>query len=253
MAFVARAVAHGFRVAEAPIIFRAPTAALAGVSGRDVSSFASQLLPLRRQAAAVRRRRLSPAGRQFTASHFGAPQDLERLGAADRFFGWTLEGLAPYLHGRVLEVGAGVGTITRRLVESDPELRIVALEPAANVFADLASYAALNPRVSAHRQTLREYLPAMEEPFDAVVYLNVLEHVADDAAELRLAAAALRPGGALLVFGPALGLRPAAGAGQPAAAAGHAAAAAGQERHPGGPQALTGPPDREAQGDARLR
>ena len=42
------------------------------------------------------------------------------------------------------------------------------------------------------------------EPFDAVVYLNVLEHVEDDAGELRLAASALRPGGALLVFGPPL-------------------------------------------------
>ena len=32
----------------------------------------------------------------------------------------------------------------------------------------------------------------------------MLEHIEDDAGELRLAAAALRPGGALLVFGPAL-------------------------------------------------
>jgi len=32
----------------------------------------------------------------------------------------------------------------------------------------------------------------------------VLEHVEDDATELQLAAAAMRPGGSLLVFGPAL-------------------------------------------------
>ena len=35
------------------------------------------------------------------------------------------------------------------------------------------------------------------------MYLNVLEHIADDSIELARAAAALRPGGALLVFGPA--------------------------------------------------
>jgi hypothetical protein len=35
------------------------------------------------------------------------------------------------------------------------------------------------------------------------MYLNVLEHIADDGAELAMAAAALRSGGALLVFGPA--------------------------------------------------
>ena len=116
----------------------------------------------------------------------------------------TLEEFAPYLRGRVPEVGAGIGTITRHLVESNRELSVVALEPAGNVYASLASYAALTSRVSAHRQTLREFLPVQDEPLDAVVYLNVLEHIEDDAEELRLAAAALRPGGALLVFGPAL-------------------------------------------------
>jgi SAM-dependent methyltransferase len=64
--------------------------------------------------------------------------------------------------------------------------------------------AALTPRVNAARQTLAEYLAGSPEPFDAVVYLNVLEHVEDDERELRLAAEALRPGGALLVFGPGL-------------------------------------------------
>ena len=80
----------------------------------------------------------------------------------------------------------------------------MALEPAGNVFADLASFAAVTPRVAAHQQTLREYQAAVDEPFDAAVYLNVLEHVEDDAGELRRVAATLRPGGALLVFGPAL-------------------------------------------------
>ena len=42
---------------------------------------------------------------------------------------------------------------------------------------------------------------------DAVLYLNVLEHIQDDAAELRHAAEALRPRGALLIFGPALSWR----------------------------------------------
>src|SRR5215211_1513026 len=204
MAFVAAAVGRGRRVGEGAIIYRPPASALRPVGGREAASFAAQLVPLRRVRRRLRTERLSPGGRRFSEETFGAAGDLERLGTAEHFFGWALEEFRPFLHGRVLEVGAGMGTITRRLVELDPEMSIVALEPAANVFGDLASFAALTPRVTAARQTLAEYLATDGERFDAVVYLNVLEHVEDDATELRLAAAALRPGGTLLVFGPAL-------------------------------------------------
>jgi SAM-dependent methyltransferase len=203
-AFVAMAVARGYRVGEAAIIYRPAVGGGGGLRGGDVAAFARQLVALREQVDRTRQRRLSTAGRAFTDDHFGAAQDLERLGTARHFFDWVLDVFDPYLRGRVLEVGAGLGTITRMLVDRYPELSVVALEPAGNVFPDLESYAALTPRVAACRQTLAEYEPDPGNGFDAVVYLNVLEHIADDAQELRLAAEALRPGGALLVFGPAL-------------------------------------------------
>ena len=205
MALVTEMVARGYRVGEGPIIYRAPAAALARTSGQDIVSFARQVLRLRRFASGVRRQRLSPPGRQFSTDTFEAAEDLERLGTADRFFDWTLEAFEPYLNGTVLEVGAGLGTITRKLVEARPDMSVVALEPAGNVFSDLASYAAVAPRVMAHQQTTEEFLASSDpQPFDAVLYLNVLEHIEDERLELRLAAQALRPGGALLVFGPAL-------------------------------------------------
>jgi SAM-dependent methyltransferase len=204
-AFVAMAVARGHRVRESPIIYRVPAGPGGELRGPDVASFAWHLLALRSQVDRTRQRRLSAPGQTFTDDHFGAAQDLERLGTARHFFGWVLEEFDPFLKGRVLEVGAGLGSITRMLVDRYPELSIVALEPAENVFPDLESIAALEPRVTAHRQTLAEYRPGPGERFDAVVYLNVLEHIDDDAGELRLAAGVLRPGGALLVFGPALG------------------------------------------------
>jgi 2-polyprenyl-3-methyl-5-hydroxy-6-metoxy-1,4-benzoquinol methylase len=203
-AFVAMAVARGYRIGEAAIIYRPAAGGGGGLGRGDVAAFARQLLALRGQVDRTRQRRLSISGRKFSDDHFGAAQDLERLGTAKRFFDWVLDVFDPYLQGRVLEVGAGLGTITRKLVDRYPELSIVALEPAGNVFADLASYAALTPRVTASRQTLAEYEPDPGEAFDAVVYINVLEHIADDSQELQLAAKTLRPGGALLVFGPAL-------------------------------------------------
>jgi SAM-dependent methyltransferase len=202
--FVATAMARGYRVGEAPIIYRPSIAGGGGLTIGDVREFASHLLALRKTVHDVRQRRLSPVGRTFDVDHFGAQDDLENLGTSKYFFDWVLEEFEPYLHGRVLEVGAGTGTITRKLVERHPDVSVVALEPADNMFAVLQPYAALTPRVSARKETLVEFEAEAATGFDAVLYVNVLEHIADDERELGLAATALRPGGALLVFGPAL-------------------------------------------------
>ena len=199
--FVALAVAMGYRVGEAPIMYRSPVGAVGGMGVGDVAGFVADLGALRRSTTEVRRRRLSPVNRVFGDEHFAAADDLEQLGAAENFFDWVLDGFDRDLRGDVLEVGAGTGTITRRLVERYPDIAVTALEPAGNMAAELSSFAALHPRVEAHRRTLAQ-VPA-DEAFDAVLYLNVLEHIGDDRTEVALAARALRPGGALLVFGPA--------------------------------------------------
>jgi SAM-dependent methyltransferase len=49
-----------------------------------------------------------------------------------------------------------------------------------------------------------EALPVVEESFDAVMALDVLEHLDDDATGLREAARLVRPGGLLLITVPAL-------------------------------------------------
>lgn len=200
--FVATAVARGYRVGEGPIIYRAPAARGGGLGFGDVAQFVHHLGSLRRAVDRARGPRLAPGGRTFDDEHFGAADDLEQLGTANHFFNWVLDEFHPYIRGRVLEVGAGMGTITRKLLDRYPDITVTALEPAENMIGSLQSYAAVNPRVDVHRQTLAHFeVPA--GGFDAAMYLNVLEHVADDGAELAMARAALKPGGALLVFGPA--------------------------------------------------
>ena len=200
--FVATAAARGYRVGEGPILYRAPAGGGGGLGFGDVAQFVHHLGSLRSAVDRTRQPRLSPSGRTFDDDHFGAADDLERLGTANHFFNWVLDEFHPYLRGRVLEVGAGMGTITRKLLDRYPDITVTALEPAENMIGELESFAALHPRVDVHRQTLAHFVvPA--GGFDAAMYLNVLEHIADDRAELAMARAALRPGGALLVFGPA--------------------------------------------------
>lgn len=200
--FVATAVARGYRVGEGPILYREPAAGGGGLGFRDVAQFIHHLAYLRGSVDRIRQRRLSPSGRTFEDEHFGAADDLQNLGAARHFFDWVLDEFDRYLRGRVLEVGAGTGTITRKLLERYPGVNVTAIEPAENMIGSLEAYAAVHPRLEVHRQKLAT-CGVTPDSFDAALYLNVLEHIDDDVAELVRAASALRPGGALLVFVPA--------------------------------------------------
>jgi 2-polyprenyl-3-methyl-5-hydroxy-6-metoxy-1,4-benzoquinol methylase len=106
------------------------------------------------------------------------------------------------LRGDVLEVGAGIGANTLALV--DRAARWTCLEPDARLLAEARNAHAqseLAPRVSYVCGTLESLDEGVA--YDAIVYLDVLEHIEDDKAEMRRAAAHLAPGGALVVLAPA--------------------------------------------------
>ena len=109
----------------------------------------------------------------------------------------------PFLRGDVLEVGAGLGANTV-LLRSKLQRRWVCLEPDARLVQSLgASLTALPPSSACEvRQGTLDSLDAHDR-FDAILYIDVLEHIADDVGELRSAAARLHPQGRLLVLAPA--------------------------------------------------
>jgi SAM-dependent methyltransferase len=142
--------------------------------------------------------RVEGAGAEFNYSG----EELDALGEADNYYAWIASRFAPYLGDRMVEVGAGIGTFLERLLALRPAARVTAIEPADNNFPVLARRFAGDPRVTPVHGYLDGALPAGGA--DAVVAVNVMEHVEDDAAFLRDAARALAPGGHLLLFVPAL-------------------------------------------------
>jgi SAM-dependent methyltransferase len=138
-------------------------------------------------------------------SSFGADVELERLAEAERFFGWIADELVPHLGHRVLEVGAGIGTVSLKLLERKPGVQITALEPDPKLHDELVRRTKRHPAVQTLNVTSGDLLQSdMHPTFDSVVYVNVLEHILDDAGELRTAHDLLVPGGTLAIFVPAL-------------------------------------------------
>jgi hypothetical protein len=123
------------------------------------------------------------------------PFELAALRGAVNYQRWVSDAVAPYLGARILEVGAGVGSLSRwlpvreklLLSEHDPELlRLLA--------AEIAERFGTDPRVGVVKADLRDDLPAAvyAADLDTIVSFNVIEHIEDDAGTLARLAAALR-------------------------------------------------------------
>jgi SAM-dependent methyltransferase len=132
--------------------------------------------------------------------------ELELFARATNWKDYVARACAPFLRGHVLEVGAGLGATTRHLVHGEHVRAWTALEPDAELFAVLEPAARelalrCGLPVNARAGVLAD-LP--EGPsFDAILYMDVLEHIADDRGELAGAASRLVPGGNLVVLAPA--------------------------------------------------
>jgi SAM-dependent methyltransferase len=132
-------------------------------------------------------------------------EELELFSRAENWKAYFGGLLRPYLVGDVLEVGAGLGATTRHL--SDGSQRSwLCLEPdgaMARRLADAVARGELPACCRVRSGTIGDLPP--EARFDAILYIDVLEHIEDDARELAAAARRLRPGGVLIVLAPAHG------------------------------------------------
>jgi len=140
---------------------------------------------------------LEPYGRAFLNNLTGTPQYLN----------WMTRILRPYAGDTVLELGAGIGNLTARLMSR--RLRYVSTESNPLYLHALENRFLRTPNVSVARldpSRAADYAP-YQAAFDSVLCINLLEYAPDPAAVLRSMHGTLRPGGRALVLvpqGPAL-------------------------------------------------
>jgi len=123
-------------------------------------------------------------------------KSLETLSHAADYYRWLAERVRPYIHGKALEIGAGIGNFAQFAKETASEYHVSDVDPR------------LTEKLS--QQFDHVYCWDIFTPFpdgslyDTVVILNVVEHLEDDRAAMDSLNARLKTGGNLVLMVPAM-------------------------------------------------
>lgn len=125
--------------------------------------------------------------------------EFAALAEARNYRAALLRDFGPYLCGNVLEVGCGIGQVSSDLMRIPEIRRLLSIEPDAAFCAQfrsrLPNYELLNGTVADLNS---------ETPWNAILSINVLEHIENDLEELSTYYRLLQPSkGALCLFVPA--------------------------------------------------
>lgn len=131
-------------------------------------------------------------------------ETLEAIAAADRFNEWMYETIRPFCAGRILEIGSGIGNISKYFVSAGANITLSDIRP---VYCEL---------LRKHFPSVQDIVmldlvdPAFETAYaqhigtyDTVFALNVVEHIENDPLAIRNCYKLLKPGGRLIVLVPA--------------------------------------------------
>jgi len=125
--------------------------------------------------------------------------EFEDLQYANNYRSAILKEFLPYLKGEIIEVGAGIGQFTELLKTINDAKRILTIEPHEPFVKKIKQTL---PDIEAIRGTIKSV--NLNSQWDAIVCVNVLEHIKDDLDELKYYNQLLENnGGNLCLFVPA--------------------------------------------------
>lgn len=128
-------------------------------------------------------------------SNLSLPFELIALQNATHYQQWMIQSIKPYLGKRILELGAGIGNMSRwlasadylLLTESDPQL-LELLKTRLDLLFPNQSHIQVKT-LDIAGQSFTEFA---RDDFDTIVSFNVLEHIEDDTSVIKKCAELLR-------------------------------------------------------------
>jgi glycosyltransferase involved in cell wall biosynthesis len=126
---------------------------------------------------------------------------LARLSRAVNFNVWMADTIRSYCGGRVLEIGSGVGNLTQKLI---PRKKYVASDVNPFYLWTLETLSGNRPYMKTSYCDVTDIssFPRLEEGYDTVICLNVIEHVGDDRGALANIKTVLAAGGRAIILVP---------------------------------------------------
>ena len=126
---------------------------------------------------------------------------LHALSGTHRFNTWLAEEISPYVGNVVLEIGAGIGNMTVRLLPRD---RYVCSDVEPLHLHGLKNLFFRRPNVEVRHLDISASVEggSFQEEFDTIICLNVLEHIQEQKRALANMYRLLRPGGRMILLVP---------------------------------------------------
>ena len=143
------------------------------------------------------------------------PKDIDQVGqetldvisGADKFNRWMHETIAPHCYGRILEIGSGIGNISKYFIERGDSIMLTDLRKSycdqlQDSFGKSKNLIGIE-QIDLVAENFDTQYKDLLGTFDTVFALNVIEHIEDDRLALVNATKLLSSNGKIIILVPA--------------------------------------------------
>jgi 2-polyprenyl-3-methyl-5-hydroxy-6-metoxy-1,4-benzoquinol methylase len=127
---------------------------------------------------------------------------LNVIEKANRFNEWMYNAISPDCKGRILEIGSGIGNISKFFINDNKK---IVLSDLRNNYCELLKEKFKNPilKIDLVNPNFDVEYKSLFQTFDSVFALNVIEHIENDILAINNCKKLLKEGGNLIILVPA--------------------------------------------------